>query len=154
MSHYKAKETDFLLHSPAFVLQTGIGFHGTYTLRGTIRLRDNTLFIHGRVAIPLAIASREIKPDIEAYMDAELYRMSGEKLMAQRFNDARGSIIPTDWHTSMNVFLGGVEFVLPLPPEPLSLTITGNVVYTFTEGKVVANPAFPPAQTFAVEVEE
>lgn len=154
MSRYKAMETDFLLHSPAFVLQTGIGFHGTYTLRGTIRLRDNTLFIHGRAAIPLAIAGREIKPDIEAYMVAELYRMSGEKLMAQRFSDVRGSIIPTDRHTSMNIFLGGVEFVLPLPPEPLSLTITGNVVYTFTEGKVAANPAFPPTKTFAVEVGE
>ena len=87
-------------------------------------------------------------------MVAELYRMSGEKLMAQRFNDARGSIIPTDWHTSLNIFLGGVEFVLPLPPEPLSLTISGNVNHLFTEGKIVANPAFPPTQTFALEVEE
>lgn len=154
MNRYKAMETDFLLRSPAFVPQTGIGIHGSYSLRGTIRLRDSTLFIHGRAAISLAVASREIKPDIEAYMVAELCRVSGEKLMAQRFSDARGSIIPTDWHTSMNIFLGGVEFALPLPPEPLSLTIRGNVVYTFTEGKVVANPAFPPTETFAVEVEE
>ena len=154
MSRYKAMETDFLLHSPAFVLQTGIGFHGTYTLRGTIRLRDNTLFVHGRAAIPLVVAGREIRPEIEAYMVAELYRMSGEKLMAQRFNDARGSIIPTDWHTSLNIFLGGVEFVLPLPPEPLSLTISGNVNHLFTEGKIVDNPASPPTETFAVEVEE
>ena len=154
MSVYKAMETDFLLRSMAYVLQTGIGFHGSYSLRGTIRLRDDKLFVHGRAAIPLAMASRKIRPDIDAYLAVELFRMSGEKLMTQRFGDAHDSIIPTDWHTSMNIFLGGAEFVLPLPPEPLTLKICGNVKYTFTEGNYVANPAFPPTKTFAVEVEE
>ena len=74
--------------------------------------------------------------------------------MTQRFSDAHGSIIPTDWHTSMSMFLGGAEFVLPLPPESLTLKIWGNVEYTFSEGRYVANPAFPPTETFAVEVEE
>ena len=154
MSVYKAMETDFLLRSVAYVPQTGIGFHASYTLRGTIRLRDNKLFVHGRAIIPLAVAGRDIRPDITAYMTAELSRVSGEKLMTQRFSDAHGSIIPTDWHTSMSMFLGGAEFGLPLPPESLTLKIWGNVEYTFSEGRYVANPAFPPTETFAVEVEE
>ena len=152
MSAYKAMETDFLLGSVAYVLQTGIGFHATYTMRGTIWLRDNTLFAHGRAFIPPAIAGFDIRPDINAYLVAELSRMSGEKLMTRRFSNAHGSIIPADWNIFM--FLGGVEFALPLPPEPLTLKIWGNVEYTFTEGKAPANTISPPTTTFAIEVEK
>lgn len=154
MSAYKEMQTDFRIFSPAYVLQTGIGFAASYTIYGTILLRDGLLSAHGRASIPLAAASPTIRPQIDAFLVAELSRASGEHLMTKRFSRARESFIPTDWNSGTNIFLGGTEFVLPLPPEPLMLKIKGNVVYTFTEGKAVANPLFPPEETFAIEVEE
>lgn len=150
MSAYKEMQTDFRIFSPAYVLQTGIGFAASYTIYGAILLRDGLLSAHGRASIPLAAASPTIRPQIDAFLVAELSRTSGEHLMTKRFSRARESYIPTDWNSGTNIFLGWTEFVLPLPPEPLMLKIWGNVAYN----KTVANPLFPPEETFAIEVEE
>lgn len=153
MSAYKAMETEYVIHSPAYVMKEGIGVHGSFHLRGTINVRDGHAYVTGRAVVPLAAASREIRPGIAPYMSAALSKATGERLLTQRLSDEHGSIIPQDWTGPMTFFLGGVDFQLPLPPEPLVLEISGNVQYAFDEGIYVANPMFPPRKTFAIEVE-
>lgn len=153
MSAYKAMETEYVIHAPAYIMKEGIGVHASFHLRGTINVRDGHAYVTGRAVVPLAAASREIRPGIAPYMSAALSKATGERLLTQRLSDEHGSIIPQDWTGPMTFFLGGVDFQLPLPPEPLVLEISGNVQYAFDEGIYVANPMFPPRKTFAIEVE-
>lgn len=153
MSAYKAMETEYVMHTFAYILKEGIGVHASFHLRGTIKVRDGHAYVTGRAVVPLAAASREIRPGIAPYMSVALSKATGERILTQRLSDEHGSIIPQDWAGPMTFFLGGADFHLPLPPEPLVLEISGNVQYGFDEGYVMGRNVFIPHKTFALEVE-
>lgn len=153
MSGYKALETEYVIHAFSYIMKESIGMHASFHLRGTIKVRDGYAYVTGRAVVPLAAASREIRPGIAPYMSAALSKATGERILTQRLSDEHGSIIPEDWTGPMTFFLGGVDFQLPLPPEPLVLEISGNVQYSFDEGYVMGRNVFIPHKTFALEVE-
>lgn len=153
MSAYKAMKTDFFMPSLTYIFQEGIGVNGSYVLRGSISVQDREVHVIGRAGISLLMARKDIQPNIDAYMTAALSKITGEKIITRRLSDEHGSIIPSEWLGPMDIFIGAADLVLPLPPEPLVLEISGNVHYGFTEGSYVANPVFPPTKTFAIEVE-
>lgn len=159
MGAYKTIDADYIIHSPSVVLYDAVsGLNGTWHILGGIRLVQDTLRVDARVRTTMALAMGDFRPDIYATVSLTLSRPSGECLITRNLRETMMcSLIPTAWMEqgkSWEIWVGAVELDLPQPPEPLALTISGQVVYGYTEGMYPANSLFPPSKSFPIEVEE